>query len=68
VVFNIGPSELILVLVLALVVFGPKKLPEIGKAVGSGVKEFKRAAGDLRKSIELENETGTVKGNTSDTK
>lgn len=52
--FNIGFSELILILVLALVIFGPKKLPEIGKAIGSGFKEFKKAASDLEKSLKDE--------------
>ncbi len=55
---NIGIPELILILVLALVIFGPKKLPEIGKALGSGLKEFKKASTDLQRSIELEVETG----------
>lgn len=54
--FGIGTQELVLILVLALVIFGPKKLPEIGKAVGSGMKEFKRAATDIQKSVELEEE------------
>ena len=38
---NIGPMEIILVLVIALIVFGPKKLPELGKSVGRGMREFK---------------------------
>jgi len=57
--FNIGTSELILILVLALVIFGPKKLPEIGRAIGSGLKEFRKSASDLQKSIDSGNETGT---------
>ena len=39
--FNIGPMELIVVLVIALVVLGPKKLPEVGKSLGNGMREFK---------------------------
>ena len=39
--FNIGPMELIVVLVIALVVLGPKKLPEVGKSLGRGMREFK---------------------------
>ena len=39
--FNIGPMELIVVLVIALVVLGPKKLPEVGKSLGKGMREFK---------------------------
>jgi sec-independent protein translocase protein TatA len=38
---NIGPLEIVLVLVIALVVFGPKRLPELGKSVGRGMREFK---------------------------
>jgi sec-independent protein translocase protein TatA len=44
---RIGIGELILVLVIALVVFGPAKLPEIGKAVGKGLREFKNATKGL---------------------
>jgi sec-independent protein translocase protein TatA len=39
--FGIGPLELIIVLVIALVVFGPKKLPELGRSLGTGMREFK---------------------------
>ena len=38
---NIGPLELAIVLIIALVVFGPKRLPELGKSVGRGIREFK---------------------------
>jgi sec-independent protein translocase protein TatA len=38
---SIGPLELIVVLVIALLVFGPKKLPELGRSLGSGMREFK---------------------------
>ncbi len=40
---RIGASELILILVIALIIFGPKKLPEIGKSVGDAIKEFKNS-------------------------
>ena len=39
--FNVGPMELVLVLIIALVVLGPKKLPEVGKSLGKGMREFK---------------------------
>lgn len=39
--FNVGPMELIIVLVIALIVLGPKRLPEAGRAIGKGLKEFK---------------------------
>ena len=38
---NVGPTELIIVLVIALLVLGPKRLPEAGRAVGKGMREFK---------------------------
>ena len=41
--FNVGPMELIVVLVIALVVLGPKKLPEVGKSLGKGMREFKES-------------------------
>jgi sec-independent protein translocase protein TatA len=44
---RIGPSELILILIIALVVFGPKKLPEIGKALGEAVRGFKQRSENL---------------------
>lgn len=41
--FNIGPGELILLLIVALLLFGPKKLPELGKALGESIGAFKKA-------------------------
>ncbi|MBF6621430.1 MAG: twin-arginine translocase TatA/TatE family subunit [Patulibacter sp.] len=38
---NIGPAEIIVILVIALLVLGPKKLPEVGKSLGKGMREFK---------------------------
>jgi sec-independent protein translocase protein TatA len=55
---SIGMPELILIFVVALLVFGPKKLPEIGKSLGRGLAEFKRASEDLKKTIEDEIEQG----------
>jgi sec-independent protein translocase protein TatA len=49
--FNIGPGELILVLVIVLIIFGPGKLPDIGSAIGKGVREFRKASSDLEDSI-----------------
>ncbi|MGP4060838.1 twin-arginine translocase TatA/TatE family subunit [Halobacillus sp. H74] len=47
---NIGIPGLVLVLVIALIIFGPSKLPEIGRAFGSTLKEFKNATNDLMHS------------------
>jgi sec-independent protein translocase protein TatA len=51
---NIGISGLVLILVLALVLFGPKKLPELGRAIGHTLKEFKNATRGLTKDDEEE--------------
>jgi len=51
-------SELILIFVIALIVFGPKKLPEIGKSLGRALHEFKRATNEFKNN--LENEVGTA--------
>ena len=48
---NIGFPGLILLLVLALIIFGPNKLPEIGRAVGNTLREFKKAATDITSDI-----------------
>src|SRR5512144_215531 len=55
---SIGMPELVLIFIVALLVFGPKKLPEIGKSIGKGLAEFKRASDDLKRTIELEIEQG----------
>ena len=50
--FGFGVSELVLVLVIALVVFGPKKLPEISRALGKSVKEFKDSTSEVTNTVE----------------
>lgn len=52
--FGIGLPELIVIFVIALLIFGPKKLPELGKALGRGIAEFKRASQEIKDSIEIE--------------
>jgi sec-independent protein translocase protein TatA len=49
---NIGPTELIVILIVALIVFGPKRLPEIGRTIGRSLQEFRRASNDLREELE----------------
>jgi len=46
-----GPMELILLLVIVLIIFGPGKLPDIGNAVGKGIREFRKASNDLEESV-----------------
>ena len=50
---NIGPVELIIVLVIALLVLGPGKLPEVGSAFGKTIREFKKASSDITDSTSL---------------
>ena len=52
--FGLGVPELIVIFVIALVVFGPKKLPDLGKALGKGIAEFKRATEEVKETIETE--------------
>lgn len=52
--FGIGPLEFAVVLIVALLVMGPKKLPELARTVGRGLAEFRRASNDLRRSIDLD--------------
>ena len=54
----IGMPELVLIFLVALLVFGPKKLPELGRSLGRGIAEFKRASDDLKRTIEDEIEQG----------
>jgi sec-independent protein translocase protein TatB len=52
--FGIGMPELILILAVALIVIGPKKLPDLAKSIGRALGEFKRATNDLKESIQKE--------------
>jgi sec-independent protein translocase protein TatA len=60
---NIGFPEMIVIFVLALLIFGPKKLPELGKSLGKGMAEFRRASNDFRNSIEREIESAQIPQN-----
>jgi TatA/E family protein of Tat protein translocase len=55
-VFGIGMGEMVIILAVALLVFGPQKLPEIAKGLAKGLRDLKRAGDDLRASIELDDE------------
>jgi sec-independent protein translocase protein TatA len=51
---NLGMQEIIIIFVLALIVFGPRKLPELGKTLGKGLAEFKKASNELKQTWEEE--------------
>lgn len=52
--FGIGGGEWVLILIIALIVFGPKKLPEIGKTLGKTLFEVKKATRDLKTTLEMD--------------
>jgi TatA/E family protein of Tat protein translocase len=51
---SLGMQEIILIFVIALIVFGPRKLPELGKTIGKGLAEFKKASNELKQTWEDE--------------
>jgi len=52
--FNIGPGELIIVLIIALIVVGPGKLPDVGAALGKSIREFRKASTDVKEATSLD--------------
>ncbi len=51
---SLGMQEIIVIFVLALIIFGPRKLPELGKSLGRGLSEFRKASNELRQTWEEE--------------
>ncbi|HYN49038.1 MAG TPA: twin-arginine translocase TatA/TatE family subunit [Candidatus Nanopelagicales bacterium] len=51
---NIGPVELIIILVIALLILGPGRLPDVGSALGKSIREFRKAATDVQDSVKLD--------------
>ena len=51
---NLGFAEMVFIFMVALIIFGPKKLPEIGRQIGSALNEFKRASNEFKAQIEAE--------------
>jgi TatA/E family protein of Tat protein translocase len=59
--FGIGMPEMILILAVALIVIGPKKLPDLAKSLGKALGEFKKATSDLKESMQIDTELKEVK-------
>jgi TatA/E family protein of Tat protein translocase len=51
---SLGMPELIFILLIALLVFGPKRLPDVGRTLGKGLREFRKATTDLKRTVESE--------------
>ena len=64
--FGIGMPELLLILAIALIVVGPKKLPELARALGRGIAEFKKATNELKESLETNTDFSELKKSFAD--
>ena len=64
--FGIGMPELLLLLAIALIVVGPKKLPELARALGRGIAEFKKATNELKESLETNTDFSDLRKNFDD--
>jgi TatA/E family protein of Tat protein translocase len=64
--FGIGLPELIIIMVIALIVIGPSKLPDLARALGKGMAEFRKATQEIKESLDLEGEFHEVKNDLVD--
>ena len=64
--FGIGMPELIIILVIALIVIGPKKLPDLAKALGKGMAEFRKATTELKDGLNLDSDLKEVREDLAD--
>lgn len=66
--FGIGSTELIVILIVALIVIGPAKLPEMARSLGKALGEFRRVSTDVKRTIEMEAEQADQKARTEQAK
>lgn len=59
--FGLGAQELVIILVIALIIFGPRRLPEMGAAIGKSIREFKKSTKEIADDINVTNEIEDVK-------
>jgi sec-independent protein translocase protein TatA len=59
---NVGPLELVVVLIIALVIFGPKRLPELGRSMGKGIREFRSSVGGKDKDEDEPSKPAEIEG------
>lgn len=64
--FGISMPEILIVMVIALIVIGPSKLPDLAKAIGRGLAEFRKATQEIKESLDLDHELREVKKDISD--
>lgn len=64
--FGIGMPELIIIFVIALIVIGPKKLPDLARSLGKGLAEFRRATQDIKESFDIDEELSETKADLID--
>ncbi len=53
---GIGPTEILIILLIVLLLFGAKKIPEVARGLGKGIREFKKAAKDIQDEVKIEEE------------
>jgi sec-independent protein translocase protein TatB len=64
--FGISIPEVLLILAIALIVLGPKKLPELAKSLGRGIAEFKKATNEIKESINFDDDFNSIKSSFND--